>query len=194
MRKDAQQKREELIDAALSLLADQGPGFSLAAVAEAAGQGTATAYRHFGTVDSVLEAGLQRLLGQVTREIEQVLTDDHATAGETFNEVCSVWATSALSWAPWAARFRSGEGFLVRSHDSSTNEYRHRAALETVLARLVDAGEIPDQEDAVAVVVWVALFDERVMVDLTDAGYSPAQIVVHLTERMWVVLRHPNTN
>jgi AcrR family transcriptional regulator len=56
MRADARRNYEKLVAAALAVFADQGTSASLEAVAERAGVGIGTLYRHFPTRQALLEA------------------------------------------------------------------------------------------------------------------------------------------
>lgn len=54
MRADARSNRRDLVEAAWKLLAAEGPDVSLRAVAQEAGVGIATLYRHFPTRDDLI--------------------------------------------------------------------------------------------------------------------------------------------
>lgn len=186
MRQDAKSKREQILQAARLLVERQGTRFSLPDLAREAGVGTATVYRHFADVDAVLAEMVQVLLGGLT---DRLTADGQTFEGrELFEQTCRVWVESALAWSDWAAGFRSGEGFLVRSRRTGTNEHRQYNFLVRVLDSLISTGEIPAQDVGYAVVVWVALFDERVMCDLTFQGYKPAIIADRLLSDLWSIL------
>lgn len=83
MRSDARANRRDLLDAAQALLNAHGPGVSLRAVAQQAGVGVGTLYRHFPTRRHLLTALLERILEQVDRIVdgylgEPALDDDAA--------------------------------------------------------------------------------------------------------------------
>ncbi|HLH47614.1 MAG TPA: TetR/AcrR family transcriptional regulator [Acidimicrobiales bacterium] len=56
LRADARRNRERLVEAARKVLADQGPGASMDAIAKQAGVGVGTLYRHFPKRIDVVEA------------------------------------------------------------------------------------------------------------------------------------------
>lgn len=186
MRQDAKWKREQILQAARLLVEQQGTRFSLPDLAREAGVGIATVYRHFADVDTVLAEITQILLGGLTDRL--AAEGQNFEGRELFEQTCRRWVESALAWSDWAAGFRSGEGFLVRSQRPETNEHRQYTVLAGVLDSLISAGEIPAQDVGYAVVVWVALFDERVMRDLTFQGYEPTAIADRLVSDLWSIL------
>ncbi|WP_188806431.1 TetR/AcrR family transcriptional regulator [Citricoccus zhacaiensis] len=182
--------RGQILEAARRMLETQGSAFSLPDLAREAGVGTATIYRHFSDVDGVLHELVQQSLGELTRRLEGL--ESKYSGRELFTQVCATWVDSALTWASWAARFRSGEGFLVRSQDALTNEFHHRQFLERVLRSLEEEGVARFADPGSLVVLWVALFDERVMHDLQSHRLTQEDITRRLTGAMGALLDQEN--
>ncbi|TDD83566.1 TetR/AcrR family transcriptional regulator [Actinomadura rubrisoli] len=69
MRADARRNRERIIDAALGLFAERGPGAAMEEIARAAGLGVGTLYRHFpdrrALVEEIAVGALQDLRAEV---------------------------------------------------------------------------------------------------------------------------------
>jgi AcrR family transcriptional regulator len=64
-RADARANRDALLDAAAALFAERGIDVSYEEIAERAGVGRATLYRHFPTRDLLLAGLLERLIGEL---------------------------------------------------------------------------------------------------------------------------------
>lgn len=76
MRSDARANRSDLVEAAARLLHEQGPGMSLRSVAQAAGVGIGTLYRHFPTRRDLLTAVMEQVVGRIERILGRFLADD----------------------------------------------------------------------------------------------------------------------
>ncbi|MFJ9033265.1 TetR/AcrR family transcriptional regulator [Streptomyces sp. NPDC102274] len=79
-RSDALQNRERLPEAAAQAFAEQGLDASPAAIAQRAGVGVGTLYRHFPTREALIEAACRRQLTRVCEEVAELLP--HHTAAE----------------------------------------------------------------------------------------------------------------
>jgi hypothetical protein len=67
----------------------------------------------------------------------------------------------------------------VHDHDVPTSALY--SALAPILAALIEGGVLPEQDIEYAVLVWITLFDERVIVDLRTAkGWSSRHIARQL--------------
>ena len=64
-RRDATENRERVLDAAIAVFAEQGTGASTEVIAERAGVGAGTVFRHFPTKQTLLEAVFERMLGKL---------------------------------------------------------------------------------------------------------------------------------
>src|SRR3954453_16098151 len=75
LRTDASRHRDRLIEAARELFAHGGTSVPLAAVAKAAGVGTGTAYRHFPTQESLVEAPYRDEIARLRDAAGELLRD-----------------------------------------------------------------------------------------------------------------------
>lgn len=140
--------RDAIIDAAVALLAEHGyAGCSMAAVAERAGVGTGTVYRHFpGKAELVAEL----FTHVVTREVAAVekAAGSHDGAAERVLAVVRTFATRALK-VP-----RLAYALLAEPVDAPVERRRlvFRQAFRDVIARCVaegvTTGELPPQDAA----------------------------------------------
>jgi len=84
---------------------------------------------------------------------------------------------------------RSPRGFLARLADGDpfiTGLYEH---LGRLLRTAIRAGVLPRQDVRYAVLIWVTIFDERVVVDLVgDLGLSPRQAARRMTRTLLAAL------
>lgn len=106
---DTQRNRMLLVNAAGRLFAD-GTAATMADVAAAAGTSTATAYRHFASVDEVLaayrfEVGLELLDFSVMQD---------ARGLELLRLVCGRWVQLVVMHGGSMIHTRSAEGYLAR--------------------------------------------------------------------------------
>lgn len=78
-RSDAVRNREHLLEAAKAVFRAGGPEASLGAVAQAAGLGIGTLYRHFPTREALFEAVYRREVEQLTELAEQLMREPSPT-------------------------------------------------------------------------------------------------------------------
>ncbi|MFI6359725.1 TetR/AcrR family transcriptional regulator [Streptomyces sp. NPDC050743] len=170
LRRDAAWTRDRLIAAAATLLAEQGPTFSLPGLARVAGMSTATLYRHFNNVHEVFREFRQRLADELVVGFSAVSA---AVRGRgRFEEVCRRWARLAAGWGRVVIRIRSRIGFLTQVHAGEPVASALCDVLVPVVSELVEDGVCPGMDLDYAVLVWVALFDEWAIVDLLGLGWS----------------------
>jgi AcrR family transcriptional regulator len=189
-RSDYLMSRGALLGAAERLLVDRrDAGFSLAVLAREAGVSTATAYRHFSDVRQVLEAYYENLVEELLTELSAI------PAGlppvDRFEKACRIWVRHASRWSRAAVFIRSPDGFLARLRAGDPLVTRIHGVLAPLVTDLMRAGEIATQTPEFAVLVWETLFDERVMVDLTDSmHWSTDRIAAELTRCTLHALGH----
>jgi AcrR family transcriptional regulator len=180
VRRDFLASRQDLLEAAERLLAKQGRRFSLVDLAAEAGVATATAYRHFPDVDAVLDAFYAQLIERLVRRMDALRPGPPALSH--FSAVCDLWVAEAATWGAAAVHIRSSRGFLERLQAQDPLIRRLFDALVPLITRLADERSIPDVTHEYAVLIWVTIFDERVIVDLHDAlGWSVEEISGKLT-------------
>jgi AcrR family transcriptional regulator len=179
-RRDFLASRRDLLEAAERLLAQQGGRFSLIDLAAEAGVSTATAYRHFPDVGAALDAYYTQLVENLVTRMEAVPAGPDAL--RRFTAVCQVWVREAMSWGPAVVHVRSSRGFLQRLRAGDRVIGRLFGALAPMLADLSDAGFVPPVPAEYGVLIWVTVFDERVVVDLHDGlGWPAGRIATELT-------------
>ncbi|MEV0901726.1 TetR/AcrR family transcriptional regulator [Actinoplanes sp. NPDC049802] len=186
-RGDARLRRAALLAAVGELLAERGPGFSLAEAAGLAGVSTATAYRNFSDTASAVDAFFAELIADLLEAFDRLPEATDPLDG--VRAVCREWVAQASRWGAAAVHIRSPRGVLARrgAEDSFVGGLYER------LARLVEAaiesGGVPRQDVRFAVLMWVTIFDERVVVDLTRTlGWSAEEAAEHLTGALLRVL------
>jgi AcrR family transcriptional regulator len=190
VRRDSLASRRDLLEAVERLLAKQGSRFSLIDLAAEAGVSTATAYRHFPDAEASLDAYYRQLVERLVIHLEAVPAAPDAL--RRFVAVCELWVEEAVSWGPAVVHVRSSRGFLQRLQAGDPVIGRLFDALAPMLAGLVDGGFIPASSAEYGVLVWVTVFDERVVVDLHDSlGWPPARIAAELTGSVLRALGRP---
>ncbi|MRH92104.1 TetR family transcriptional regulator [Nocardia sp. SYP-A9097] len=183
-RSDAQRSRILLIDAVRNLLRAGRIGFSMPELAAEAGVGVATAYRHFPTPHEAMQAFHRRAIEQLLEAFAEV----DATAApdldpvERFHRCCRTWVDQAMEWGPAVRYIRSSSGFIERLASGDEAITAMHDILAEVLKALARQGKTSEFDVTYAVLLWITIFDERVVYDLAEhRGWSPAEITDHLT-------------
>lgn len=188
LRSDARRSRDAILAAVADLLAERGPGFTLTDAARRSGVATATAYRHFPSVDDAVSAYYDQLCDGMLAAF--VTVPDSLDPASRIRGICREWAAQAASWGPAAVYLRSPRGFLDRLDSGDPFVAALHNLLSGVLRAAVDAGVIPAQDLGYATLLWVTLFDERVVLDLTHThGLSPAAAADRLARALLAALR-----
>lgn len=179
MRSDARRTRDRLLDAAGELLETNGQHFTLPDLARQAGVGAATAYRHFSDIGQALAAVEVRSITALAEAIEAVPRSDGALA--RFEGICAVWVLRSTR-ASAALRFlRSPEGVLQRAHRGDPSISALVGSLTVAVDDLVAAGVVARQDVLVAVLIWITLFDERIVIDLSRThGWTTHKVTEYL--------------
>ena len=95
LRRDAARNREQLLEAATQVFADEGLGASVEEIARVAGVGMGTLYRRFPTKEDLVLALVQALLAQVVALIELASSKPDGDGLEFFlREVATLQATN----------------------------------------------------------------------------------------------------
>ena len=173
LRRDTRQTRDRLLDAVGELLAESGPTFGLPEVGRRGEVATATAYRHFETVHDAYHQYLLRTVDQLTAALSSVARS--RTARGQFDGACRKWAEQALDWGPAIVHIRNWRGFLQRLHDHDPAIIALYAALEPIVLALVKDKVVPGQDIEYAILIWITMFDERVILDLGEAKGWPSR-------------------
>jgi AcrR family transcriptional regulator len=188
LRSDARRSRDAILAAVAELLTERGPGFTLTDAARRSGVATATAYRHFPSVDDAVSAYYDQLCAGLLASWGTV--PEHLDPASRIRGICHEWAAQAASWGPAAVYLRSPRGFLDRLDSGDPFLNAVHDLLSGVLRAAVEAGVIPAQDLSYATLLWVTLFDERVVLDLTHTrGLSPAAAADWLANALLASLR-----
>ncbi|MWA02973.1 TetR family transcriptional regulator [Actinomadura sp. LD22] len=178
------------MDAAGELLAERGTAFTLPDLARASGVATATVYRHFAGVHDVFAEFYQRLIDELVAELAGLSA--RTRGRRRFEAACARWVALAAGWGRAATHIRSADGFLerVRRDDPPTSALFEELA--AIIEELVADEVLPPQDVEYAVLVWVTLLDERVIVDLTSTlGWSAKRVGRTLAESVLAALAVP---
>jgi AcrR family transcriptional regulator len=190
LRSDARRSRDAILAAVAVLLTERGPGFTLTDVARRSGVATATAYRHFPSVDDAVSAYYDQLCADLLAALCTV--PDSLDPVSRIRGICREWAAQAASWGPAAVYLRSPRGFLDRLDSGDPFLTAVHDLLSGVLRAAVEAGVIPAQDLSYATLLWVTLFDERVVLDLTHTrGLSADAAADRLGSALLAALRAP---
>ncbi len=154
VRRSPEASRENILIAAEGLLVKQGPqSLRLADVAKAAGVANATVLHHFGTIDGVQAALMEKMIGELVAGIlEMEVPDDPgaARAAALQHLFDAFQDRGAARLAAW-----------LELTDESRRLRTVREAVQTVITRKIQQGEAPDMassqvEDAVLISVILA--------------------------------------
>lgn len=190
LRADTQRTRDLLFDAMGRLLEERGLDFSLPDLARESGVATATVYRHFDDFGDLRKKFYGQLIEGLFGDFAAVDAGDSGRA--RLSAMCRAWVHRMLPWAQAASYIRSAEGFLERYRAGDPSVTRLHGLLSEVIDALVAEGSVPEQDREYAVLMWVTLFDERVLLDLSVAkGWGEARIVAELESSLLALLTRP---
>lgn len=135
MRADALRNRRRILDAADELLAQYGGNVTLDDVAEAAGVGVGTAYRHFGNKDNLITEILERYLDRILENAESAAQHRDSWHGlvRFLEQTCELVAGN-----------RAFIGAMTGSRDSSAAFDRYESALGRTLDELLGRARADD--------------------------------------------------
>lgn len=186
-RGDARLRRAALLAAVGELLAERGTGFSLAEAAGLAGVSTATAYRNFADTGSAVDAFFADLIAELLAAFDRLPAQDDPIA--MIRAACREWVAQASRWGAAAVHVRSPRGVLARRGAADPFVGGLYDRLDTLVEAAVASGRVPPQDVRFAVLMWVTIFDERVVVDLTHTlGWSVDEAAEQLTGALLRVL------
>lgn len=104
MRSDAEANRREILAAAARLIAEQGTGVSLRTIAQEAGVGIGTLYRHFATREDLLVGLVQSIFERIDATAEEFARE--AVTAETWRTY--VAQIAAMNVGALASALREG--------------------------------------------------------------------------------------
>lgn len=176
MRSDTERNRRQIIRAGAELFAAPAGRVTMAEIAKHAEVSTATAYRHFTSVDEIL-AAFRSEVGSQLREFS-VQQDSHGL--ELLEAVSREWVSLVLHHGGAMVQTRSHRGYLARLREGTEYLIDQAEALRDPLREATQALGLPDLGDE-AMFLWNLLFDPREILDLvTTVGLTEDQVVVQL--------------
>jgi AcrR family transcriptional regulator len=167
-RRDAQRNHELLVEAARELFMEQGVDAPLEEVARRAGLGIGTLYRHFATRDALVEAIVERRMGELLAIAEAALSEPEGWEGLVglLERTLELQAADRMlkdvlmRYSPETARLESAreevrrlfEQILVRARDEGT--LRRDFALPDLALLLWSFAPVIDATAKVAPNAW----------------------------------------
>ncbi|MFC6354592.1 TetR/AcrR family transcriptional regulator [Luethyella okanaganae] len=161
MRSDTERNRRRLIKAAAHLVARRGSAVRMIDVAERAEVSTATAYRHFGSVDEIL-AQFRYDVGLRLLEFSQ---KSESSGLDLLKGVCEYWVKLVVKHGGAMVHTRSDEGYLARLRAGAAYLTVQADALLPAISQASEEMGIDDPGDE-ALFLWNILFDPREIFDL----------------------------
>ncbi len=174
-RSDSRDTHARLIEAVNEWVSVHGsPPARLAEIAATAGVSTATAYRHFSSIDDVIQAFVLQL---PVRAVELFESTDDGTADAVEQFACwnRSWVASCVEHGPLAIHLRSPRGFLER-RDSGDAVISYACAQ---IEPLLDA--LPG-DTVLQLFIWNVTSDPREVLDLLGIGWTQERIAAFVTD------------
>jgi AcrR family transcriptional regulator len=176
MRSDTQRNRRQLVKAAGQLFAARRGPINMSDIAKHAEISTATAYRHFPSVEDVL-AEYRFGVGEKLRDFS---LKQESTGLELLEAVSRKWVDLVTRHGGAMLYTRSGEGYLARLRKGAYYLTVQADALERPLREACDELGLEPLGDE-AMFLWNILFDPREILDLIQTvGLSKDQATVRL--------------
>jgi AcrR family transcriptional regulator len=154
-RVDALRNRERLLATALEVFAKEGPDVSLKVIADSAGVGIGTLYRHFPTREALLEAAYRNEVAHLCN-VEELLT------GRPPDAALEEWMNRLVEYAVIKRGISGALRSLANSGSDIYDDTRRQmvAALDRLLKAGIAAGGIrpdADAEDVLRVIgaIWL---------------------------------------
>ena len=181
MRSDTQRNRRQLVKAAGQLFASRRGPINMADVAKHAEISTATAYRHFASVEDIL-AEYRFGVGEKLRDYS--LKQQELSGVELLTAVSRKWVDLVTRHGGAMLYTRSGEGYLARLRTGAFYLTVQADALERPLREAVEELGLPAIGDE-AMFLWNILFDPREILDLINTvGLNKDQVTSRLVSAL----------
>ena len=160
MRADARRNRQRIVEAATTTFAAEGIGVPVDVIAERAGVGIGTLYRHFPTKEALFEAiVLDRIDSMLARA---TAPSGEGDAADHFFAFLTAMATEVSSKRDlMEAMAQAGFDVKTRSHNKFD---QLRAAIDAMRQRAVDQGTVRGDvgtDEVLSLVIGVCMGSER---------------------------------
>jgi AcrR family transcriptional regulator len=166
-----------LLDAAGGLLARGDGPRNLQQVAAEAGLAAATAYRHFASLEDVL----QTYAHQTVLAMVSYASGLPGTGAERLRALSAEWVRLISERGPAMVHLRSRRGFLERRLAGDPIIADTCSYLEPAVSSVLSEHGLHPGSLEVGLFLWNALFDPREILDLTAvAGWTQEQVVDRL--------------
>jgi AcrR family transcriptional regulator len=176
VRSDTERNRGRIIKAASKLAAKHGNAIRMQDIATRAEVSTATAYRHFGSVDEIL-AEFRYGVGEQLRSFSLDRTE-HGV--ELLEVVSRRWVELIMKHGRAMVHTRSDEGYLKRLRADAPYLTVQADALARPIEEAAEEAGLDDPGD-IGMFFWNMLFDPREIFDLHETvGLAPEQIAERL--------------
>ena len=173
-RSDTKRTSERLLDALNRWVADHGaPPERLADVARLAGVSTATAYRHFASVDDAIRAFVLQLPIRAAELFAESDSLDMEPV-DAFAAWNLAWVQACEEHGELAVHLRSPQGFLQRRDEGEPVISFACAQIEPLLDRL-------DGDTTMMLFMWNVTSDPREVLDLRRLGWDTERIADFVT-------------
>jgi AcrR family transcriptional regulator len=186
LRSDGRRNRQHLLSAAGELLHERAPAsIGMAMIAQRAQVSTATAYRHFSTVEALLNAYLVDVMAQ----LRDYSHDSPQTGIALFHDVIAEWGRLLERYGEAMVLLRSELGLLVRLANADVAITTMREAWERPLRAVLRHTGSTEVDITTALFLYNVIFDPREVLDLVRAGLSMPTALANLTAAYFGALR-----
>jgi AcrR family transcriptional regulator len=185
-RSDARRNRKRLLDAATHVLRAEPATSTMQSIARKAALSQATAYRHFPSVEALIEAYHEDVIASLAEHGER----SRKVGKELFEHQVARWVKMQNVHGPVIVRFWTQRGFLERMQTADAVTTLSSQAWDRALRGVLADLALPDALLSVAQFLRQALFDPREIIDLTKtAGLPDEQVVRRLSDAFYGALR-----
>jgi AcrR family transcriptional regulator len=174
-----------LLDAATHVLRAEPATATMQSIARRAALSQATAYRHFPSVEALVEAYHQEVIASLADHGER----SRKTGKALFEHQAACWVKLQRVHGPVIVRSSSQRGFLERLRGAEAMATLSGSAWDPALKGVLADLELPESLLDVARFLHDALFDPREILDLTKtAGLPDEQVVRRLSDAFYGAL------
>ncbi|WP_112272749.1 TetR/AcrR family transcriptional regulator [Lentzea terrae] len=185
-RSDARRNRKRLLDAATHVLRAEPATATMHSIARRAALSQATAYRHFPSVEALIEAYHEDVIASLAAHGER----SRKGGKELFEQQVARWVKMQNVHGPVIVRFWSQRGFLERMQSADAVTTLSCQAWDRSLREVLIDLALPDALLSVAQFLCHALLDPREIIDLKKAaGLPDEQVVRRLSDAFYGALR-----